>query len=71
MAFNPTTPVNGSEIKAQELRDKFNELNNRLDWIRNAPEPDPDFVVSNPPTQAEVQTIYDTLHDLVMHLRAQ
>ena len=84
MPYDPTKPANGSPIVSAELRNQFNSLNDDIqqralsidvqDSI-NAQSagsvvslPPPDFIISNPPTQAEVQAIADYLNQLYVAL---
>jgi hypothetical protein len=75
MPYDPTKPVNNSPIVAAELRNQFAGLSaDILDRATFTDVGDaivaqsagsvlslspPDFIVSNPPTQAEVQAIAD------------
>ena len=84
MAYDSTKPVNGAPIVAAELRSQFAGLNDDIqqralfidvtDSI-NAQSagsvvslPPPDFIISNPPTQAEVQAMADYLNQLYVAL---
>ena len=84
MPYDPTKPANGSPIVSAELRNQFNSLNDDIqqralsidvqDSI-NAQSagsvvslPPPHFIISNPPTQAEVQAIADYLNQLYVAL---
>jgi hypothetical protein len=87
MPFDPTLPVDHSQIVAAELRDQFNGLN---DLITNSPSFDDvnniitaqaagncntvaalNLTVSNPPTQAQVQAIVTKLNELIAKLKRQ
>ena len=84
MAYDPTKPANNSPIVAAELRNQFAGLNDDIqqralsidvtDSI-NAQSagsvvslPPPDFIISNPPTQAQVQAMADYLNQLSVAL---
>ena len=84
MAYDPTKPANNSPIVAAELRNQFAGLNDDIqqralsidvtDSI-NAQSagsvvslPPPDFIISNPPTQAQVQAMADYLNQLYVAL---
>ena len=68
MAFDPTKPVDHSEIRAQELRDQFNGL--QADTAKNIGNLAPLFLeINNPPTTEDVQAIADKLDQLIAALR--
>ena len=84
MAYDPTKPANNSPIVAAELRNQFAGLNDYIqqralsidvtDSI-NAQSagsvvslPPPDYIISNPPTQAQVQAMADYLNQLYVAL---
>lgn len=85
MAYDPTKPANGSPIVAAELRSQFAGLKQLIDDLPNSsPIADAiraqaagncdgvqDMVlsISNPPTQAQVQTIANKLDELIYALR--
>ncbi len=80
MAFNPDLPVANSEILSAELRDQFNGLKELVDArptnddvlgairVRCAANVDDvpplELAISDPPTQSQVQAIYDQLEYL-------
>ncbi len=79
MAFNPTLPLEGSEIDAAELRAQFNALNDLIvaqaaqitalwaalaNTAQNPAISQMTFGLSDPPTQAQLQGIYDQLNTL-------
>ena len=84
MAFDSTKPANGSPIVSAELRNQFNALNDDLQQRALAIDvqdainvqtagsvaslPVPDFIISNPPTQAEVQAVADYVIQLYVAL---
>ena len=84
MAFDSTKPANGSPIVSAELRNQFNALNDDLQQRALAIDvqdsinaqtagsvvslPPPDFIISNPPTQAEVQAMADYIYQLYVAL---
>ena len=84
MAFDPTKPVAGAEIDAVELNSQFNGLNDLITdlptmanvndaIVSNTAGPvgpllPPNFTVSNPPTQAEVQAIATYVTNLYVAL---
>jgi hypothetical protein len=85
MPYDPTKPANNSPIVAAELRDQFAGLNaaiqDRVPYVdfydgiyTNSSGPVQDvsslsFTVSDPPTQAEVQTIADKLDEILLKLK--
>ena len=84
MPYDPTLPVNNSPIVAAELRNQFaglmNEIQQRAIYqdvydaiTAQAAGPltslsPPNFTVSNPPTQAQVQAIADFVNDMYVAL---
>jgi hypothetical protein len=84
MPYDPSKPANGAPIVSAELRDQFAALNDDLqqralyqdvyDAITAQAAgpvnslPPPAFVISNPPTQAEVQAVADYLNSLYVLL---
>ena len=77
--FDPSLPVDSSEIRADELRNQFVGLMNRCDALQanfdNYPMRPMDVVplsltISNPPTQAQVQAISNKLDELLAALQA-
>jgi hypothetical protein len=84
MPYDPTKPANNSPIVAAELRDQFAGLNADImdratftdvnDAITAQTSgncnflPPPNFIVSDPPTQAEVQAIGDYVYQLYVAL---
>ena len=84
MAYDSTKPVNGAPIVAAELRSQFAGLNDDIQQralsidVQDAINaqasgpvnsiPPPNFVISNPPTQAEVQAMADYLNQLYVAL---
>ena len=84
MAYDPTKPANGSPVVSAELRNQFAGLNDDIqqralsidvqDSINAQSSgpvnslPPPDFISSNPPTQAEVQAVADYLNQLYVAL---
>ena len=84
MAFDSTKPANGSPIVSAELRNQFNALNDDLQQralsidVQDAINaqssgpvnsiPPPNFVISNPPTQAEILAMADYLTQLYVAL---
>jgi hypothetical protein len=87
MPYDPTKPANGSPIVAVELRNQFIALNeeiilrptfaNMTDNIalQSAALPDSvpalGLVISDPPTQAEVQAIVDAYNALLQVLKRE
>lgn len=83
--FDPTLPVNSSAIIAGELREQFVALKTEIDDRPTHAAVDGiiagrtsgecvavdhlDLVVSDPPTQAEVQSIVDKLFELMNALK--
>jgi hypothetical protein len=81
MAFDPTLPVNNSQISSSELRNQFTGLKSVVDnnadaaalALNNAiagTAVDPAVNVlsqsiSNPPTQAQVQAIQNKINELI------
>ena len=84
MAFDPTKPANGAPIVAAELRAQFNALNDDIQQRAQSIDvtdsinvqtagsvnsiPPPNFVISNPPTQAEILAMADYLTQLYVAL---
>ena len=84
MAFDATKPANGAPIVSAELRAQFNALNDDIqqralsidvtDSINAQAAgsvnsiPPPNFVISNPPTQAEILAMADYLTQLYVAL---
>ena len=67
MSFNPNLPANNSPISSAELRGQFNGLleliadtSGSVMAVENL-----SLSVSNPPTQAEVQTIADKINEML------
>ena len=85
MAYDPTLPANNSLISSSELRNQFSGLKSLIDGcatpqniedsiMGETPAPIPEvgglgMFVSDPPTQAEVQTIADKLDELIGALK--
>jgi hypothetical protein len=85
MAYDPTKPANNSPIVSAELRNQFAGLNDLIqdrviyadlyDGITAGsagPVLDVDFLtltVSNPPTQAEMQTVVDKFNETLTKLK--
>lgn len=84
MPYNPALPANGSLIAAAELRAQFTALNTDIQQRATQAElagqigstsansngvATLGMAVSDPPTQAEVQTIADKLDELINALR--
>jgi hypothetical protein len=82
MAYDPTLPVNNSQISSAELRNQFTGLKALMDFNANAATnalqtaiegtaQNPTSVsglgqvISNPPTQAQVQAIQNKLNELI------
>ena len=84
MAYDATKPVNGAPIVAAELRNQFAGLNDDIQQralsvdvqdsinaqsagsvVSLSP---PNFTISNPPTQAQVQAMADYLSQLYVAL---
>ena len=77
MPFDPTLPVNNSLISSPELRNQLNSLKILIDNVGNdltneiattALNPAVNVLsqgISNPPTQAQVQTIQNKLNELI------
>jgi hypothetical protein len=76
MPFDPALPANGALISALELRNQLTSLNDRADAQQNdlankAPIPGVALLsqtISNPPTQAQVQTIQNKINELITAL---
>ena len=83
MAFNPILPIDGSEIDAAELRDQLNALNNLIaaqaaqiagltaalaNTAQNPSVSQMALGLSDPPSQVQLQAIYDTLNTLINQL---
>jgi hypothetical protein len=84
MAFDPTLPVNNSQISSSELRNQLNGLKAIID--SNASTAATNLVnaiagtaqnpavnqlggsISNPPTQAQVQAIQNKINELIIAL---
>ncbi len=79
MAFNPILPIDGSEIDAAELRAQLNALNDLIaaqaaqiaalqaalaNTAQNPAISQMTSGLSDPPTQAQLQGIYDQLNTL-------
>ena len=85
MAYDPTKPANNAPVVSQELRDQFNALKALIDAkpstddmnaaigansASNVDRVEPmSSGVSDPPTQEEVQQIYNTLNYLINALK--
>jgi len=85
MAFDPTLPVDHSQIIAAELRDQFNGLKDSIDQCITTADMETEMfadtagnvstiaalnlTVSNPPTQAEMQALADKLDELIALLK--
>ena len=81
MAFDPTLPVNSSQVSSSELRNQFIGLKAIMDFNANAATNalntaiqgtahNPSVAVlsqsiSNPPTQAQVQAIQNKVNELI------
>jgi len=81
MAYDPTLPVNNSQVSSSELRNQFTGLKALMDFNANAAtnalqtaiegtamNPSVDVLsqsISNPPTQAQVQAIQNKLNELI------
>ena len=75
MSYDPSKPANGAPIVSAELRSQFAGLNDLIQERVNYADlydginanssgpvtslPPPNFIISNPPTQAEVQALAD------------
>ena len=84
MPYDSTKPANGSPIVSAELRAQFNALNDDIQQralsidVQDAINaqssgsvtsiPPPNFVISNPPTQAEILAMADYLTQLYVAL---
>ena len=84
MAYDPTLPANNAPVVSAELRSQFAGLKDLIDAVptsqpmtdaiaANAAGPTgpllpPDIIVSNPPTQAEVQAVVDYVYQLYVAL---
>ena len=83
MAFNPILPIDGSEIDAAELRAQFNGLKALVDaqaaqiaglavalanTAQNPSVSQMGLGLSDPPSQVQLQAIYDTLNTLINQL---
>ena len=84
MPYDATKPANNSPIVAAELRNQFNGLNDDIQQralsidVQDAINvqasgpvnalPPPNFTISNPPTQAQVQAVADYLTQLSVAL---
>jgi len=65
--LDPSLPADNSEIVAGELRGQFQAIQNRFD---NAAQVQAlGMVVSDPPTQAEMQAIADKLNEVITALQ--
>ena len=83
MAFDPTLPANNSPIVSAELRNQFNGLKAILDTCPDDAGVEAitagqclgvnylGLTVSDPPTQAEVQSIADKLDEILTSLRRE
>ena len=85
MAFDPTLPANHAQVVSEELRNQFNALKALIDAkpsmddmnavIATNSASNVDHMgpvscgVSDPPTQDEVQQIYNTLNYLINALK--
>lgn len=81
MAYDPTLPVNNSQISSAELRNQFtglkalmdfnaNAATNALNTAINGTAVNPSVTtlsqsISNPPTQAQVQAIQNKINELI------
>jgi len=81
VAYDPTLPVNNSQISSSELRNQFTGLKALMDFNANAStnalqtaingsavNPAVNVfgqTISNPPTQAQVQAIQNKLNELI------
>jgi len=81
MAFDPTLPVNNSQISSSELRNQLTGLKSIIDLNANnaatslsnaiagtAQNPAVNLLggtISNPPTQAQVQAIQNKINELI------
>lgn len=81
MAYDPTLPVNNSQISSSELRNQFtglkalmdfnaNAATNALNTAINGTAVNPSVTtlsqsISNPPTQAQVQAIQNKINELI------
>ncbi|TAK96647.1 MAG: hypothetical protein EPO07_14295 [Verrucomicrobia bacterium] len=85
MAFDPTKPANGALIVSAELRSQLTSLKTEIDTKTDAAAVSAQITneaagecsgigwlgmtVSNPPTQAQVQTLANKIDDLISALR--
>lgn len=75
MPFDPSLPVDNSPIVAAELRSQLNGLGDNIDALQGSTAINPlsvsllSLTVSNPPTQAQVQSIADKIDELIGVLR--
>jgi len=81
MAYDPTLPVNNSQVSSSELRNQFTGLKALMDFNANAATNalqtaingtavNPSVTtlsqtISNPPTQAQVQAIQNKINELI------
>jgi hypothetical protein len=71
MPFDPTKPVENTPLDAAEMRAQLNALNDNTSLKASKPTgvgtlP---IVVSDPPTQTEMQWVVDKLNDLITALQ--
>ena len=83
MAFDSTKPQNGTDLDAVEIRNQLNALNDLIAaqaaqiaalWValantaQNPSLSQMTFGLSDPPSQVQLQAIYDTLNTLINQL---
>ena len=87
MAFDPTLPVEDSELDAAQMRDQLNALKDLIDGLLTSQAmqdlfdaqaagscknvPALNLTVSDPPTQTEVQAIADKIDYLLFNLKRE
>jgi hypothetical protein len=72
MPFDPTKPVNNSPLSSAEMREQLGSLFTFIttDTARNPLAIAPlAFGISDPPTQVEVQAIYDKVNEILDALK--
>ena len=83
MSYDPTKPANNSPVSSAELRSQFSGLKDLIDTKLDGNEVQAitagavlpvnylSLSVSDPPTQAEVQSIADKLNEVLTYLRRE
>ena len=74
MAYDPTLPANNSLISSSEVRNQFSGLNELIIGLQDQCDDTPhhtngiaqlSLTISNPPTQAQVESIHDKINEML------